>query len=720
MSGYASIPSLRVLVLFPFLAGFVLPAGAATDARLSESYGKLPLQFEANRGQTHNDVRFLSRAAGYGLYLTSDEAVLVLSKPKTQDSVALRMSLVGAARKPAVSGLDELPGKSNYFIGKDPSKWRGNVPTYAKVHYRNVYPGIDLVYYGNQRQLEYDLVVTPGADPKKIVLGFKGADKLGIDAQGDLVLHTKGGDIRQHKPVVYQEIGGSRKQIDGRYLIKGRNRVGFKLAAYDRGRPLVIDPVLALAYSTYLGGSFGDEGSGIAVDAAGNAYVTGDTGSINFPTTPGAFNTTTNGQSAQAFVTKLDPTGSTLVYSTYLGGSGGASGTGIAVDSQGNAYVTGTTLSTDFPTTAGAFQTTSRGSTEVFVTKLDPTGSALVYSTYLGGTGQDTGAGIAVDGSGSTYVTGTTASSDFPTTSGAAQPVFAGPGATVNGVSGDAFVTKLDPTGSTLAYSTYLGGADRDVGSGIAVDATGKAYVTGATESVAFPTTPGAFQPIFGGGVDAFVTKIDPTAVGPSSLVYSTYLGGILEDEGSGITVDAAGNAYVTGDTNSVNFPTTAGALQPTFGGGFNDAFVAKLNPSALGPLSLVYSTYLGGSAVDVSSAIAVDTGGNMYVTGGTSSPNFPTTAGAFQSTLGGGGDAFVTKIDPTAVGPQCLVYSTYLGGSGLDGGAGIAVDAGGNAYVTGETRTGTAADDFPTTAGAFQTTFGGNMDAFVVKITAQ
>src|SRR6266700_386271 len=668
MSGYALIPSRRMFTVFTFLA-FALPAAAATDARLSETYGKLPLHFEANRGQTDKDVRFLSRGAGYSLYLTASEAVLVLAKPNADakgdvratrerrdtptraQSVALRMSLVGAARKPVVSGLDEQPGKANYFIGKDRSKWRTNVPTYAKVHYQNVYPGIDLVYYGNQRQLEYDFVVAPGADPKKIALRFQGAEKVEIDAQGELVLHTTGGDMRQHKPVIYQEIDGVRRDIDGGYVIKSGKRVGFQIAAYDTSRPLIIDPVV-LSYSTFLGGSFEDEGSGIAVDAAGNAYVTGMTASINFPTTPGAFNTT-NGQFPAAFVTKLDPAGSTLVYSTYLGGSGDDRGRGIAVDSQGNAYVTGATLSTDFPTTVGAFQTASRGSAESFVTKLDPTGSTLVYSTYLGGTGQDNSAGIAVDTLGQAYVTGTTASPDFPTTPGAFQPAFAGPGPTPNGIGGDAFVTKLDPSGSTLVYSTYLRGGGPDVGSGITVDAPGNIYVTGATNSINFPTTAGAFQQNSGGGSsnDAFVAKLDPKALGPLSLVYSTFLGGSGPDRGSGIAVDANGNAYVTGVANSADFPTTAGAFQPIFGGGGSgDAFVAKVNPTALGPLSLVYSSYLGGVGLDEGNGIAVDANGNAYVIGRTGTNpdpnnNFPTTAGAFQATFGGGFDAFVTKI---------------------------------------------------------------------------
>ena len=715
-----SFPSRRLLALFTFFAGLALPAAAGADARVSRTYAQLPLHFEVNRGQAHEDVRFLARGSGYSLYLTPREAVFVLVKPnpdKKRDwhgkrdwrsqherpkmqGVMLRMAIVAAHPAPLVSGLEELPGRANYFIGNDPAQWRTNVPTYAKVHYREVYPGIDLVYYGNQRQLEYDFIVAPGADPQSIVLDFQGADRVEVNAKGELVLHTAVGSIRQQKPIIYQEIDGVRREIAGGYVLQGTNQVGFQVPAHDRSRPLVIDPVLA--YSTYLGGSVEETGVDIAVDADGNAYVTGNVSSFNFPTTAGAFQTTCAADPRfchDVAVTKLNPTGSALVYSTYLGGSDLESGTGIAVDATGSAYVTGQTWSTNFPTTAGAFQTTYGGNVDGFVTKLDAAGSALVYSTYLGSSGGDTNIGIAVDTAGNAYVSGFTDSTSFPTTGGAFQTTY-------GGGSKDSYVTKLNPAGSALVYSTYLGGNGLENPAGVAVDADGNAYVSGYTDSTNFPTTAGAFQPLFAGGIwDAFVAKLDPTG---SALVYSTYLGGDSRDFLAGFSVDADGNVYVTGQTFSTNFPITAGAFQTTFGGGEFDAFVTKLNPTGS---ALVYSTFLGGSADDLGRGIAVDAAGNAYVSGATNSINFPTIAGAFQTTYGGGEfDAFVTKLNPTG---SALVYSTFIGGSEQDGGFGIAVDTAGSAYVTGRTYS----TDFPTTTGAFQPTFGGNGDAFVAKI---
>ena len=554
----------------------------------------------------------------------------------------------------------------------------------------------DLVYYGNQRQLEYDLIVAPGSDPEAIQLAFEGEDELEIDARGDLVLYSDGGQVRLHKPLVYQEVDGVRREIAGAYVLNGGRQVSFEVAAYDAGKPLIIDPVLS--YSTYLGGAGADRGLGIAVDGSGNAYVTGLTRSTDFPTASPiqpAFGGAGLG-GGDAFVTKLNAAGNALVYSTYLGGSERDSGFDIAVDASGNAYVTGQTESTDFPT-ASAIQPANAGNADVFVTKLNASGNALVYSTYLGGGSFECGFGIAVDGSGNAYVAGDTSSSDFPTAS-PMQPAQA---------SGDeAFVTKLNAAGDTLVYSTYLGGDGNDDVLGIAVDASGNAYVTGDTQSTNFPTAR-PLQPAFGGNSDVFVTKLNAAG---AALVYSTYLGGSEFDIGLGIAVDASGNAYVTGVTRSTNFPT-ASPLQPANAGGSQDAFVTKLNAAGN---ALVYSTYLGGSGSEMrfGGGIAVDAAGNAYVTGDTQSTNFPTARplqpkARFE-------DIFVTKLNASG---NALVYSTYLGGSDGDLRNAIAVDASGNAYVTGSTISG----NFPTTPGAFQAVKGGGRfgeDAFIAKIT--
>ena len=461
---------------------------------------------------------------------------------------------------------------------------------------------------------------------------------------------------------------------------------------YNHQTPLIIDP--GLVYSTFLGGTSLDEGVDIAVDDIGNTYITGRTTSTNFPITAGAFDTTYNG-GTDAFVTKLNAAGSALIYSTYVGGDRNDQGLGISVDDTGHAYITGVTLSRDFPTTAGAFDIFANGGIDAFVTKLNAAGSALLYSTYLGGTGNDQGLGISVDDTGDAYITGFTESANFPTTAGAFDTTYNG--------NRDAFVTKLNATGSALLYSTYLGGAAGDQGNGISVDDTGNAYITGLTSSVDFPTTAGAFDTTYNGSTDAFVTKLNAAG---GALLYSTYLGGTDLDQGRGIAVDDTGNAYITGLTSSNDFPTTAGAFDTTYNGS-TDAFVTKLNAAGN---TLLYSTYLGGTDLDQGDGMTVDGTGNAYITGFTESANFPTTAGAFDTTYNGNRDAFVTKLNAAG---SALLYSTYVGGTDLDQGRGIDVDGLGNAYITGITNSA----DFPTTAGAFDTTYNGSTDAFVTKL---
>jgi hypothetical protein len=734
----------------------------ANDSLIRQNYSNLALSFEANVGQADPSVHFLAHGPGYGLYLTGTEAVIVLnpgsgargqgsavraqrsgigsprsgiedpmgvlarsgneglssltpdSRPLTPASV-VHMQTLGGNPMPRLVGEDPLPGKINYFLGNDPTQWHTNVATFAKVEYQDVYPGINLVYYAHQGELEYDFVVAPGADPRAIHLGFTGPDRVAVDDHGGLVVHAGGQEIVQHKPVVYQKVNGTRQEIASSFVVSTNPsglttpQVGFELGTYNQSRPLVIDPVLS--YSTYLGGSGSDYGYGsIAVDpVTGDALVTGNTTSADFPTA-NPFQSNYGGGNrlfGDAFVSRLTADGSALVYSTYLGGSDQDVGTSIAVDAgTGDALVTGWTSSTDFPT-ANALQPNLRGFVaNAFVARLTADGSALVYSTYLGGSSSgdgDAGNGIAVDPStGDALVTGSTDSPDFPTAN-ALQP-------NLRGVE-DAFVARLTADGSALVYSTYLGGSGGDEGNAIAVDpSTGDALVTGDT-GTDFPTA-NALQPVFGGGrSDAFVARL--TADG-SALVYSTYLGGSGDDIGEGIAVDpATGDALVTGYTFSTNFPT-ANALQPTNHGPVN-AFVARL--SADGG-TLVYSTYLGGSGGhigfsvgDYGRGIAVDPStGDALVTGYTFSTDFPT-ANALQPNLRGFDNAFVARL--TADG-GALVYSTYLGGSAYDYGQDIALDPStGDALVTGFT----SSTDFPT-ANALQPCLRGSSNAFVARIS--
>jgi uncharacterized repeat protein (TIGR01451 family) len=976
------------------------------SAGAASAYGKLPLSFEANWGQTDKRVRFIARGVGFGLFLTSDETVLALrpgivdstesnsSRRSSADDKVLRMKLVGAERRASISGLDELPGRLNYFIGNDPRKWRKDVPAYSKVRFQNVYPGIDVVYHGNQGQLEYDFVIAPGRSTRRIRIAFMGMESITVDSDGTLVLRTPAGDVRQPKPVAYQEINGERREVAARYEVRG-HKVSFEVGTYDKNETLIIDPVLI--YSTFLGGTSSEQGLGIAVDAQGSAYLTGSTNSTDFPIA-GAFQSINNNLS-DAFVVKLNPAGTALVYSTYLGGNASDTGNAIAVDAQGGAYIVGTTGSGNFPGTPGAFQDSKDGSIDGFVTKLSPTGSSLTYSTFLGGDNVDIATDIAVSAEGRAHVVGRTDSTRFrtfpfptprngspaykstnsagqwaPSTAGltgsvvngfgldptTANTLYAGTNAGVfkstdaganwsltgvaspstapqstsvvvvdpsnpnviyttgviggvfkstdggilyqqknngfpaplvntlaidastpttlyagtqfgmykstnggdnwlesrNGIIGtsprvnevvmdptnaaivymgtnrgmfkttnggdlwtdinsaplfgftqisalaidplnlstvyaagsggpflfkttdggatwtasstglltginalaidpvtpatlyaasagagiykstdgggnwnqsntglanattnaiavdssnpaivyagtsigsDAFAVKLDPLGSTLEYLVNFGGNEIDEARGVGLDADGNAYIVGSTASQNFPVT-NAFQSAIGGFSDAFVAKLNSAG---TAFIYSTYLGGNGFEQGSAVSV-RAGSPYVVGETTSPNFPVANPFMPaPTSG---SDAFVTKFNPSGA---SLDFSTCLGGSGVDQGLSIAVDTGGGVYVTGATTSPDFPIVA-APQSALGGVIDAFVTKLNSAGTAP---IYSTYLGGDNTDQGNGIAVDPLGNAYVIGNT----SSVNFPT-LGAFQPTYK-NFDAFVTKI---
>jgi len=666
------------------------------QVQVSRKYDSLPLSFEPNVGQTDPSVRYISHGSGYTLFLTGDEAVLSLEQPDEPDRLiekmdrhtrkrfesrrfyrmsprfhhqgkpeTIRVTMEGMNRSPKVKSSNQLIGRANYFIGKDYSKWRTGIPMYGRIKYSEVYPGTDLVYYGKQGRLEFDFVVAPGADPNAIRLHFDAAGLLSITRNGTARVTTEQGPFELLRPAIYQLRGGKRIPIDGQFALRGDDRtVGIDVAVYDHKKPLIIDPVLS--------------------------------------------------------------------YSTYVGGNGSDYASGVAVDSQGDAYISGQTTSTNFPTNNG-YPSSGNSNGVAFVTELNPTGTAVLYSTYLGGTGGDWGAGMGLDPSGNVYVVGSTRSSDFPIVN-AFQTSLLSP-------DGNAFVARIDTTQTgtaSLVYSTYLGGGGNasnslgDVGLGIAADKSGRAYITGQTASdssvASFPTTNTALQPSLASvNGNAFLTVLDTTNGGPLSLLYSTYLGGAsvgFGDYGVGITADNSGNAYLTGQTTSGTsspFPTTSSAYQTRLNSQYGNVFVTEISTAQSGCQCLLYSTYLGGSSTiivgDMASSIGLDPAGKIYVGGDTTSPDFPVSSGAYQTTNSAGGKAFVAAFNSEQIGGQSLIYSTFLGGT--NGGEGevanaLVVDGNGDAFVTGSTTS----SDFPTTAGALQTVLSNSAwDAFLSEV---
>jgi uncharacterized protein (TIGR03437 family) len=739
------------------------------EEKVKQALGQLPMNFEVNQGQVDDAVKYLSRGHGYQVFLTDSEAVLVLqqsecddcegktpeTKRQTLNSLRFRLQ---DARPTEITASGLLPGKSNYLIGNDESRWRTNIPNYSRVEYRDAHPGVTMAFYGTQRALEYDFVVEPGVDPSNITVSVEGAERIELDDTGDLVLHVGNQRVYHRAPVSYQTLNGKRQPVSSRYVLRGRVQnswqIGFEVPSYDRRQPLVIDPVID--FSTFFGGIGSDEGFAIAVDSTGAAYVTGTTYSNNFNTFA-PLQTINRGGKHDAFITKINPAGSAIVYSTYLGGSAEDQGRGIAVNANGEAFVAGITNSQDF-NTRNALQPSITGLTEdAFVAKVNASGTDLLFSTYLGGSNIDQAFGIALESGGDAIVVGSTSSSNFPTLNpvqanyrgnsdafvtrikgdgsqlvystylggsgfdeaysvaldGGANVYLAGSTASVDfntqnpfqannaGGGSDGFVAKLSSNGAVLVYSTYFGGTGVDVVYGIAVDANLNAYVTGHTFSTNFPTQ-NPLQANNRGSADAFVARFNLTGTG---LIYSTYLGGALGDFGRGIVVDAGSQPIVTGRTGSTDF-NTRNPLQATNRGNV-DAFVSKLN---INGSQLVYSTYLGGSSEDLAFGIALDSTGAVYVTGDTLSTDFNTNA-PLQAANRGGFDAFVTKINPAGT---ALPYSTYLGGSGDDLATGIALDTAGNAYITGFT----SSNDYSTIS-PIQSVSRGGLEVFVTKIFA-
>ena len=636
-----------------------------------EAFGRAPLAFEAH--QTDADV-FVSRTPGYTVSVGPGYAEIVPARPTAKTS-QVRMRLIDANADIKADAGDALPGTVNYLIGNDPSQWRTAVATHAKIRYEAVYPGIDLVYYGNQREIEYDFIVAPGASPDRIALGFDGVEALALKDNGDLELTHDGQALVLRAPRAYQKVDGREVTVDSSYqLDDATRRVSLAVGAYDRQQPLVIDPILS--YAMALGGLSDDEGNAVAVDAVGNVYVAGFTRSWNFPA-----NGPTGG-SLDLFLTKFDPTGTIMLSSAFIGGNGADETRGLAIDAAGNAYIAGVTRSTNFPT-VNAVQTTLNGLSDAFVIKISATGYGIVFSTYLGGSDLDEGAGVAVDAATNVYVTGTTRSGDFPTAS---------PRQAAHAGHLDAFVSKLSPTGNALLYSSFLGGTLSETAFGIAADPAGNVTVVGTTNSFNFPVQ-NAAQSSLAGLFDAFVSRMNPSG----QMVFSTYFGGTEIDSAQAVTLDGIGRPMVIGTTASANFPV-AFAAQPALGGSL-DAFVAGFPAGGGAP---AFSTYLGGTGSDRGRAITRDPADRLYVVGQTFSADFPSIT-PVQPKIGGNRDTFVAMLLPTYA---TISYSTFLGAGNNDDGLGVAADSRGRAYVTGATMYA-----FPDLAGA--------SDAFVMRVSA-
>ncbi len=713
------------------------PGQSPLEGQPSASALRLPFYFEANRGQALGQFQFIANGRGCAYLLSPDEAVVALAKPaprRSPDRLNHRLNLespeatsvrnvsfrlVGANQHAQGEGLDALPGRINYLLGNEPANWQTEVPTFAKVRFPEVYPGVTLIYYGQERQLEFDFVVSPGADPSCIGFNIVGADELTVDQAGDLILKVDGEELRQHAPISYQVVGGQRAKVTSSYRLAGRNRVELQLGAYDRAHALVIDPVFD--YATYFGGSGQDTAWDVAVDAEGAAYLAGATTSAQLlPRTVG-YQTNYNGGSTvggDAFVAKLSPTGTNLVYLTYLGGALHDGILALALDDSGNAYLTGFTASSNFPT-AGPLKTIISGTAdsklkihplEGFVTKLNSKGTALVYSAFLGGDAADEGIGIAVDPLGRAYVAGFTESTNLPTTPNALQLSFGG--------YQDGFVARINPAGDAFDYLTYLGGTNADYVDGIAVDAAGQAYLTGFTTSTNFWIT-NAVQPQISNPSntvttnvvitgDAFVTKLTPAG----NLVYSSYLGGDSTDVGFRIAADVAGNAYVVGSTRSSDFPVSTTNLTGSVwtNRAYEDVFVTKVGPN--GGTNWVYSVVFGGNGTDEGWDLRLDASGSVQIIGLTASTDCPTlnvpTGGS--TTNRGFTDALVASLNPDGT---ALDYAFYYGGEWDDYGYAIEADPAGNVYVAGAT-----ASTNLFVRNALQPTFaGGGGDAFIARL---
>lgn len=662
------------------------PSSGGSGMREAGSFGQLPLLFEQNQGQAGRGVRFLGRGPGYTVLLGDNGAMLKLRRPN-QPAATLRMEFVDRNPTATIGGVERIETRTNYYSGNDRRSWHTGVSNFAKVRYQNAYPGIDALFYAENNELEYDFVVAPNADPDSIKLRFNGAEKLAITETGDLQISVGGQMLEQHAPVSYQDVDGNRQSVASHFVLDAANEVSFIVGAYDHGRPLVIDP--AMRYLTYIGGDNEDDDvDRVTVDAQLNTYLVGTTGSTDF-----TFDNIPrdSANDSAVFVAKVSPNGTQLLFLTILDGEEEEGGSDITRDSQGNIYIVGQTHSEHFPV-LNAFQPTAPRclrinnctwrDADAFVTKLNSDGT-LANSTYLGGRDFEIGTGIAVNAAGSlVYVTGETDSSSFPTFN-----AYQSGGVFGNG--GDAFLTVMPMNGNAPVYSTQFGGNNTDEGMDVEVDAAGNAYVTGDTDSTDLPVK-SAMQANNAGGKDSFIAKFNPLVSGDASLVYATYVGGAGGDYARAIAVTPVGKTYITGVTGSFNFPML-NAIDTT--NVINEAFITSLNANG----TLFASTFLGGNGQDFGNAITLDAGEVVYVTGSTTSSEFPRSL-AFQNSRNGAQDAFVSKL---RLGPStsALISSSYLGGSGTENGTGIAVFGNKHIYVVGSTQS----NDLPTNGGALK-----------------
>lgn len=668
----------------------------------------LPTCFVQNIGQLAPHIRYHASVGDADIFLAPDAMVYKLTTGHEEETPtdgpaslkdkpgcgrasqkSMKVRFVGANTAVAVSGQSKTGAAFNYLRGRDERDWIVGAPAYVTVVYEQLYPRVDLVVSGARSAVKTEFHVKAGGRPADIALRYEGIGSLWINDRGELEIRTGDAVLREDTPFSYQVVDGARIPVRTEYIIEPPHTVRFKVAEYREDLELIIDPLLS---SSYLGGSAEDYGFAVGTDANGNIYLAGASFSADFPTTPGAPDSSLGG-TYDAFVAKVNSAGSALLFATYLGGSSDDDAKGISVGASGDVYVTGLTWSADFPVSGGAYDTSANGASDAYVTKLDSTSGALVYSTYLGGERNDEANGIAVDGNRNVYVAGMTTGA-FPITWDAYDTTF-------NGAS-DSFLTKVDAAGSSLVYSTYLGGSSEDESKGIAVDPDGAAYVVGYTDSADYPTRPGGYDQSFNGAYDVFVTGLSPSG---HTLLYSTFLGGSATDFGRGIAMDALKRARVVGYTDSGDFPVTPGAVDTSSNGGF-DVFVSTINAAG----GLDHSTYLGGNGTDQGWSVSVDAAGNSYVGGYTESSGFPTTVGAYDTSMNGTGDMFVSEL--AAAGDR-LLYSTYLGGGSLDVAHGIATDSKGSTYVAG--WSGSA--DFPCTSGAYDGSYNGARDAILTRL---